>query len=129
MKNLEIKWGISRGQYTNGYTLCTLYDGNKKYRTCGGGYDMLGTVFANWLWDKYKDTIIANVEPANSTKENGCFSDCTGYYGFFHRNNQYYLDGACGFSCISAIASKIGLKVNTLRSRNRDITNILIEET
>lgn len=46
---LYVTWGTSRGADTYGYTTCSLRDrsGKKYASTCGGGYDMFGTVLAH----------------------------------------------------------------------------------
>lgn len=121
MKNLIIKWTISKGRDTYGYNICTLWDGDKAYRCNGGGYDMLGTVFANWLFANYKESIINACKPATQTDKG-----YDGFYGFFHRNDNYYLDGACGFSCMELIAKAIGLMPEYVRDRKGNLTNILI---
>lgn len=116
MRNLEIRWSISRGRETFGWTICTLWEGKKRYSTNGGGYDMTGTVFAEWLWANYKDEIIAKVKPDG---EEG------GLYGFFHRYDRYYIDGACGLDCMERIAKAIGLNVQKVYNKSR-LTNFLI---
>ena len=57
-KNLTVKWTVSRGRDTYGYTICTLYvDGVKAARCNGGGYDMQGTVLGHWLAAAYPDRL------------------------------------------------------------------------
>lgn len=50
-ETITIKWGISRGRDTYGYTTSNLYNqNNKRISSCnGGGYDLLGTVVGNWI--------------------------------------------------------------------------------
>lgn len=56
---LRITYGTSRGAETYGYGVVTLYEcGAKKARTSGGGYDMRGTVFADWLSAAYQDRLL-----------------------------------------------------------------------
>lgn len=51
---LRFKWSISRGRDTAGYNVLTLREnGAKVASTCGGGYDMTGTVVADWLSTTY----------------------------------------------------------------------------
>lgn len=58
-KQLHFKWTISRGRDTYGYNICTLLvDGEKKGRCMGGGYDMQGTAFADWLQNEYQKELI-----------------------------------------------------------------------
>ncbi len=47
---LEFKWTVSRGRDSYGYNICTLRVDGAKVSACnGGGYDMKGTSFGNWL--------------------------------------------------------------------------------
>ncbi len=106
MKILELKYTVSKAQDSYGYNVITLIDRETKYRTCGGGYDMIGTVFAKWLWANYKDEIIRCCAPYECKDADGIE-----YYGYFNRNGHQYLDGACGIDCIIRIAKSIGLSV------------------
>lgn len=57
---LRYSWSISRGRDTYGYNLLTLReDGQKVASTCGGGYDMQGTVLADWLLSAYPERMKA----------------------------------------------------------------------
>jgi len=57
---LRIKYGTSRAANTYGYGLVSLYDGGKKVAACnGGGYDMRGTVFGEWLEKTYQERLVA----------------------------------------------------------------------
>lgn len=113
MKLLELKYTVSKARDSYGYNIITLIDRETKYRTCGGGYDMIGTVFAKWLWANYKDRIIELCNPYEC-KSPGEIE----YYGFFNRGGSYYLDGACGVDCIIRIAKAIGLNVDRWYSKN-----------
>ena len=50
-RGVNIKWGVSRGQASYGYTTVALRDDrDKKWAACnGGGYDMRGTVVGSWI--------------------------------------------------------------------------------
>ena len=97
MRILKIKWSVSRGRDTYGFHICTLYDGERAYRTKGGGYDMVGTVFGEWLLDHCSDKI----EKLDQSQ----------FYGLGHYNGKAYLDGACGLNSMIKIARAIGLGV------------------
>lgn len=125
MKQLEIKWTISRGRDTYGYNILTLYDGDAKHRANGGGYDMLGKVFGSWLMANYKEKIIALTPSAKAIKP---FESNEGYYGLFNYEGNFYLDGACGFNCMEEIAHAIGLTLKKIYSRDRSLKFILVEE-
>lgn len=57
--HLVITWGTSRGRDTYGYTTAVLRENGEKKAACsGGGYDMRGTVFADWLQNAYQDRLI-----------------------------------------------------------------------
>lgn len=59
-KTLEFKWTTSRARDTYGYNVCTLYvNGRKVARTCGGGYDMKGTVLGDFIAKHYADRLNA----------------------------------------------------------------------
>ena len=56
--NAIIKWGTSRGRDTYGYTTCALYIDGRKVAACnGGGYDMKGAVFGEWLAATFADRL------------------------------------------------------------------------
>ncbi len=58
--SVEFRWTTSRGRDTYGYTICTLYvDGDRVARCNGGGYDMKGTCFGNFLASHYADRLRA----------------------------------------------------------------------
>lgn len=59
----QTKWTVSKAQDSYGYNICTLYvDGDKVARTCGGGYDMVGTVFGNWIAKTFPDQLRAKIK-------------------------------------------------------------------
>lgn len=129
--HLALSWSISRGRDTYGYNICRLDDrtSRKRYRTCGGGYDMIGTVFANWLEDNYQDRLIALF----SDQKEECGYAVKGYY----RMKDYYgltlspkghasLDGACGMSSMKRIAEAIGLDVQWEGNRKGHTTGYFV---
>ena len=105
MKNqinkLTISWSVSKGQYTYGYNICRLDDRNngKRFRCMGGGYDMIGTVFGEWLQHYYQPELL-------KIKDGG-------FYGmkYLANKNKVSIDGACGIDCMIRIAEAIGLEV------------------
>ncbi len=119
--HLIVKHSTSRGRDTMGYSIVAIWEGKNSYKTCGGGYDMLGTVFGQWLYANYKEKLntLVPYDPQYSDKfyqERGYYQ-ALGNYGLFQYNEEFYLDGACGLSCMISIASKIGLNVKQLRDR------------
>lgn len=127
-KQLHFKWTISRGRDTYGYNICTLLvDGEKAGRCMGGGYDMQGTSFAQWLEHAYQEELIKfnndngiNERPPVNTYESkdGIIRKYAlpGYYGMSvivkpNGKSEVHLDGACGMRSIEQIAEAIGIKL------------------
>ncbi len=105
-KHLEIKWTISKARDSYGYNICTVWDKTKRYHCMGGGYDMLGTAFGNWLKENYKDRLdILASDPL------------TEYYGFtIYAGRDWRLDGACGLECMIKVAEAIGIDARPIYS-------------
>lgn len=105
MKNqinkLVLSWAVSKGVNTFGYNICRLDDRNNghRFRTMGGGYDMAGTVFGEWLQHYYQPELL-KIKDAD-------------FYGMTYRadENKITLDGACGIESMMRIADAIGLDV------------------
>jgi len=131
MKVLKIKRSTSRGRDSYGYTLFTLWDGDKKYRTCGGGYDMLGAVFGEWLKDNYLERL-KGLTPydeeysMNFYKEHG-YQPKQENYGLFCRNGRWAVDGACGMSSMERLAGNIGLLIRLVYWKGA-LETIIIED-
>ena len=117
LNHLVMSWSISRGRDTYGYNICRLDDRNnaKRYRCSGGGYDMQGTVFGDWLSDVFQ----ADLLKLFSTMPNvDCGYGVAGYkkieslYGLtLAPNGKVSCNGACGLSSMIAIAEAIGLEI------------------
>ena len=102
LTHLTLSWSVSKGRDTYGYNICHLDDGNtgKRYKCLGGGYDMTGTVFGDWLKDVYQAELQAHRHVV------------TGMYGARSKDDgSVSLDGAYGFECMLDIARVIGLDV------------------
>lgn len=117
INHLSISWTTSRGRETYGYNICRLDDRNngKRYRTCGGGYDMVGTVFGEWLADVYQERLQALVK---TLPLEDCGYAVAGYlrckdmYGLtVSPKGNVTLDGACGINSMTHIAEALGLEV------------------
>ena len=123
MKNqinkLTLSWSTSKGRDTYGYNICRLDDRNngQRFRTIGGGYDMIGTVFGQWLETYYQKELMEISQQAkrvfNQQKE---WIDCgrsDSFYGmnYYVNDGRISLDGACGLECMIRIAEAIGLEV------------------
>lgn len=139
INHLSISWGVSRGRDTYGYNICRLDDRNngKRYRTCGGGYDMIGTVFGHWLQDVYQDRLFELVK--NLMRYPEAFSQygsLPGWiqfkdlYGMIYKTNsgKVSLDGACGIGSMRRIAEAIGLDVQWEGNRKGHTIGFFVSE-
>lgn len=116
---LSLSWSTSRGRDTYGYSICRLDDRNKgeRFKCMGGGYDMVGSVFAQWLTANYQAELVALKDRANYTRTAaGEFIPANredSLYGmaYLEDDNRISLDGACGLKCMIRIAEAIGLEV------------------
>ena len=90
---LAVRWSTSRGRDTYGYNICSVTDQatSKRYSCNGGGYDMLGTSFGEWLTETYQNALHEIGDRAHTTY-NEIF-DATrnddGLYGMYR-----YADGS-----------------------------------
>lgn len=155
---LRITYGTSRGRDTYGYALVSLHENGRKVASCnGGGYDMRGTVFGEWLQNTYAERLL---ELAKKTP--GAFSQCNWngelgpdahyarvpaerkvelYGGTYYANggqgkSDYHdarspfvsLDGGCGFESMRRIAEAIGLNIRTVDG-GKKLDVLLVEDT
>ena len=127
MTTLLIKWGESKGRETYGYTLCTITDTDtgKRYRTCGGGYDLEGTVLAEWLADIHQAKLLAHLQGqgmqpgdrasgGDQARQNGWT-----YGAGITSKGVAYMDGACGQSEVTRLAKALGLTFKPLHKYGR----------
>jgi len=131
INKLTLSWSVSRGQDTYGYNICRLdsRDSGTRYKCTGGGYDMVGTVFGNWLAAEHQETLKAW---ATTQERKDCDYGIAGYkslpawYGLtINPQGKITLDGACGIDCMVCIAEAIGLEVQrdyVAKGRNRGQT-------
>ena len=116
VKFLEIKWSISKGRNTYGYNICRLQDtlNYQMYTTCGGGYDMIGTVFAEWLQNNHQDRLQKLAGDGVDLKEYGScgYKHVLQFGGMFVTPEKHItLDGGYGIASMLRIAESIGLNV------------------
>ena len=120
INHLSLSWSVSRGRDTDGYTICRLDDRNngQRFKCMGGGYDMVGTVFGQWLAAYYQAELLALKERANYSRSiDGGYTPANrddSLYGmvYLEKENRISLDGACGLECMIRIAEAIGLEVD-----------------
>lgn len=126
---LRYRWSVSRA---DGYNVVTLSEGGQRYATArGGGYDMTGSVLADWLEARYPVRLAQlAAERAGSTwsrstgarTERHYFMDlATGKPNKHHDPRALYgltyhidahkasVDGACGVSSVCAVMKALGL--------------------
>lgn len=126
--------GESRGQDTYGYPIVRLRDGHNGeiFKCMGGGYDMHGTNLASWVKSLIKEQPAALEALAthvyNLVKSEGSLpyglslrnsEQCKDKEGFFVpskvrksiREKNFYLDGACGESCMKRIIEGMGISI------------------
>lgn len=115
---LTLSWSVSRGRDTEGYNIARLDDSisGKRYRTCGGGYDMIGTVLADWFKGQHQEALQA-LWKANEqfAKPYGCtkWQSLESFYGmtFNPATGNVSLDGGCGVRSILSIIEACGFEV------------------
>lgn len=135
-QRLMFKWTISRGCDTFGYNICSLYVNEEKATNCkGGGYDMRGTVLADWMEETFPDQL-------KKLKGNSGSGDVSGgFYGlhFYNPSDKVYkmrktagkgcqavLDGGCGIQSMENILHKIGFKIVWVGG-TKNQTNYMLE--
>jgi hypothetical protein len=133
---LTVTWSVSRGRETYGYNICRLddYDTGQRYRALGGGYDIVGTVFADWLTECYQPRLVEISERASSVWCNGSRQhrdSADALYGmtFNETSKRVLLDGACGLGSVFRVAEAIGLTVQATASRRGRTTGFAINDT
>lgn len=126
MTYLALSWSISCGVETYGCNICRLDDTDegKRYRCMGGGYDMVGTVFGDWLQDRFQERLRAycRTSPAEAAKLYGMRVLDVG------ANSRISLDGACGIDSMIRVAEAIGLTVKRTSDRKGHTTGFNVEE-
>lgn len=140
VKNLHFKWTVSKGRDTYGYNICTLLvDGEVVGRCNGGGYDMQGTAFGEWIQNAYQDKLrqlfaadIKNIETNENCRTYNTnkgvvikhmpgsgFYGVTIYWDTMSKTARISLDGACGFNSIQRIAEAIGITLQWNKESDR----------
>ena len=126
---LSVSWSVSRGRDTYGYNICRLDDTTtgKRYRCMGGGYDMVGTVFAEWLEGVHQERLqkIRN----QAFYYNGFERNEKGLYGMRRRDDgTVSLDGGCGIDSMRRIAKACGLTVEWRGDRKGNTVAFIVTE-
>lgn len=120
INHLALSWSISRGRDTYGYNICRLdsRDSGKRYRCMGGGYDMTGTVVADWLVAEHQDKLSAWVTTIDLDNSRSDYLTARHpYYGLRVGPTSVHVDGACGIECVIRIAEACGIELQRLSNR------------
>lgn len=134
METLTFKWTVSKGRDTYGYNICSLWIRGRKVASCmGGGYDMQGVCFANYLMDGYRDRL-EKLTGSGSTANGKGFYGLT-FYGRGDRRQKRkgktgraFLDGALGFGCMVWVAKAVGLRVTYIYETKRESVYSLVDK-
>lgn len=151
---IRIKWGVSRGRDTLGYTTCSLYDDGKRVAACnGGGYDMTGTVLGDWIAKRFPEKLrklklsqygLTFHNPKRKTPATIEQAEASGRSLGLERYQDFYaasskvptevhtvplIDGACGQSSVERILTAIGGTIKwTKKSSRLDIAEVEIDD-
>lgn len=147
---LSFRWTTSRAADSYGYNICSLMqDGRKVATTCGGGYDMQGTVVGQWLNANFNEQLralaadrIALAEAAGSARYydggNNAKIEANGrtlyLYGLTvwkaegeKQPVEVRCDGGTGLSSMQSVLSALGLKMTSVtRDRRGNTTAYLV---
>ena len=132
---LKLSWSVSRGRDTYGYNICRLDSrSGHRYRCSGGGYDMVGKVFGDWLQSEHQlelRELVADLPkvPYGSTTWLQIAEDVNpSFYGLTIRPDDglVILDGACGLSSMQRIARALGLSVQWDGNKKGDTVGYFI---
>jgi len=138
-KSLEFRWTVSKGRNTYGYNICSLWVDGVKVSSCnGGGYDMQGTAYAEWLQAEFQDRLtkpdIADQADWTIESEKTNIRKYTGdriFYGMglniYKTSRRIVLDGGCGMDSMKRIAEAIGITLQYVRTKGKDNTVYLAE--
>lgn len=127
---LRLTYGVSRGHETYGDNIVTLNDETtgKRTRCMGSGYDMVGTVFADWMQDTCQDKLTAIRAQAYYQPSTNGYDGCPdGLYGMrLHRDGTVTLDGGCGIESMRRIADAIGVDVTRTHDHKGNTTGWVV---
>lgn len=116
ISTIEFRWSISRGRDTYGYNICSLWlnGAEKVASTCGGGYDMKGTVLGAFIREYFPEQL----KKMDAGKHYGLtFWNPNGkgvrgrYLKHYKEGCEFYLDGACGFREMEHFLREIGFYI------------------
>ena len=130
MKNtikLAVKWTVSKAQDTYGYNICTVQnaDTSEKFKSLGGGYDLLGSSIGKFIESTFQSELLAIKDKAYYVFD-GKFertSKDDALYGFTLNVKDgvesVSLDGACGISSMESILNAMGYTLERVYNLDR----------
>lgn len=132
---LELSWSTSKARDSYGYNIARLDDSisGKRYKTCGGGYDMVGTVLGEWFQDQYQSELLVLVAK-NADKLETYSTTCPdwqkiqGLYGLTYRQGKAILDGGCGVESMLRIIEACGFEVERSYNKKGHITTFYVSK-
>jgi hypothetical protein len=136
INSMALTWSKSRGRDTYGWNIARLdsRDSGKRYRTCGGGYDMIGTVLGQYVENELQDKLRELVHSINGLLVDAGYT-VPGYrkindlYGLtVAPNGHVQIDGACGVDCVIRIIEALGLEVQRTYTKKGHPTGFFVSE-
>ena len=134
---LELSWSTSKGRDTYGYNIARLDDSisGKRYKTCGGGYDMVGTVLGEWFQDQYQAELLNIQCRADTiTTEKFPYMKQTGenkLYGMHWdaKREKVTIDGGCGVESMLRIIEACGFEVERSYNKKGHVTTFYVSKS
>ena len=126
MSILNLKWSTSKARDTYGWNRLTGTSNAGKYVTCGGGYDMVGTVIGDFVTEEFQSQLkqyasTLTKAPFGCTKHFK-FEEC---YGLFMRENgSVYIDGGCGQETVRRIVENAGLEIHFSHNKRGQLISL-----
>lgn len=132
---ITVRWGISRGKDTYGYTTCTLtVDGRGRRASCsGGGYSLIGTCLGEWLQRDFSDQLqklnLGRLEKAGISLYGLSFWDQSRRRDLprWKEGAALHVQGACGEQSMENILRALGYNFIPCGPAIRDIRTYQLE--
>ena len=130
MKNtikLAVRWTVSKAQDTYGYNICTVQntDTAEKFKSLGGGYDLLGSSVGKFIESTFQSELIAIKNKAFYVFDDKLVrtNKDDALYGFTLNIKDgvesITLDDACGLSSMESILNAIGYTLERVYNLDR----------
>lgn len=131
---VTVRWGISRGRDTYGYTTCTLSVEGKGRRAscCGGGHSLIGACLGEWLSRDFADQLKAL--DLGRLEKAGISLHGLSFWGLFGRGLPRWKEGAalhvqggCGEGAMHRIIQALGYNLIPCGPTIRGIRHYYLE--